>query len=79
MSRESIVILIGLLVFFIPHLGVPEDWRLYIVSSAGIVLILLGYSLRRSAFRRRLERANRELGTDSFTEHNGNAAAESTS
>ena len=69
MSRESIVVLLGLVVFFTPHLGIPEDWRLYITSGAGVVLILVGYSLRRSAFRRRLERSAYELGNESFTEH----------
>lgn len=68
MSRESIVILLGLVVFFAPHAGVPDQWKLYILNVSGALLVLLGYSLRRSAFRRRMQKANHEMGTDSFME-----------
>lgn len=74
MSRESLVILLGLLVFFAPHIGIPEEWRLYIVSTAGVVLMVVGYSLRRRAFRQRLARGERELGSDSFTEYQNEPA-----
>ncbi len=79
MSRESIVILLGLLVFFAPHIGIPEEWRLIIVSAAGAVLIVLGYGLRRSAFRRRLARSQNEHGTDSFTEYQSDTLSGNTS
>ena len=68
MSRESLVILLGLLVFFIPVLGVPEEWRNYILTGTGLLLILLGYLLRRAAYLRKTDLGNGERGTDSFVE-----------
>jgi hypothetical protein len=69
MSRESLIVLLGVCLFFIPHLGIPEVWRQYAVSTVGVVVIIIGYSLRRSAFHRRLERSAEERGTDSFVEN----------
>lgn len=71
MTRESIVILLGIVVFFTPFLGIPDTWQQYIISSAGVLLLLIGYSLRRAAFHRRIERSESERGTDSFVESNG--------
>ena len=71
MSRESLIVLLGLAVIFVPHVGIPSDWKMYGTSVAGALLVLVGYSLRRSAFRRRLERSEREYGADSFLESNG--------
>ena len=71
MSRESIVIVLAIIIFFVPLLGLPEEWRMYIASGAGAVLFFIGLSLRRSAFKRRLERAGGGSGNDSHTEHNG--------
>ncbi len=71
MTRESIVVLLAIVVFFTPFLGVPDSWQQYIISGAGFLLILIGYSLRRSAFHRRIERSENERGNDSFTESNG--------
>jgi len=68
MSRESTVILFGIALFFIPHLGIPEAWRAYFISGIGVLLLLVGYSLRRSAFHRRLEMSAEERGSDSFME-----------
>lgn len=71
MTRESIVILLGIVVFFTPFLGIPDNWQQYIISSAGVLLLLIGYSLRRAAFHRRIERSESERGTDSFVESDG--------
>lgn len=68
MSRESLIILLGLIVFFTPFAGVPSEWKFYILTATGIGLLIIGYTLRRSAFRRRLEQYGLEYGTDSFRE-----------
>lgn len=72
MSRESLIILLGIIVLFTPHLGIPSDWKMYLFSGSGLLLIIFGYGLRRMAFRRRLERSGLEFGTDSFMESSGN-------
>lgn len=71
MSRESLVVFAGIIVVSLPYLGIPEVWKLYLMIGFGSVLIIVGYSLRRTAYQRRLERINNERGSDSFTEHDG--------
>lgn len=71
MSRESIVLLLGIILFLLPHLGVPEQWKLYFYTAAGLVLIFVGYSLRRSAYLHSIETAEGEHESDSFAEHKG--------
>ncbi|MEM9336991.1 MAG: hypothetical protein AAGA35_04005 [Patescibacteria group bacterium] len=72
MTRETVVFIAGILVIIIPQLGIPEDWKWYSLVGIGIILILLGYSLRRSAYLRRIDRGNGERGDDSFVESTQN-------
>ncbi|MAZ30446.1 hypothetical protein CL655_04185 [bacterium] len=71
MSRESLIMLLGLVIVFLPSLGVPSQWKEYGLLGAGIALILVGYSLRRSMYLRTIDRGNGERGTDAFLEHDG--------
>ena len=71
MSKESIVFTIGLLLLVIPHLGIPEVWKFYFFIIAGALLVIVGYSLRRAAYLRSIEKENGERGTDAFVEHVG--------
>jgi len=63
--------LLGLVVLFLPSLGVPSDWKLYVHVGAGALLVLVGYSLRRSMYLRTIDKGNGERGTDAFLEHDG--------
>lgn len=69
MSRESVVFVIGILVIIVPHLGVPEQWKLYGLTGAGVILMIIGYSLRRAAYLRSIEHKEGERRADSFVEH----------
>lgn len=69
MSRESLVLVIGLLLIFVPVIGVPAEWKQYVIIGMGILLVILGYSLRRSSYLRRIDRGGGESGSDSFTEN----------
>lgn len=71
MSRESLVLLLGVVIFFAPTLGIPEQWKLYIISGSGLLLIVVGYILRRAAYLRSIERDNGTRETDSFVESSG--------
>ncbi len=71
MSRESIVFVLGILVFLMPYLGIPDNWKFYFYNVAGILFILVGYSLRRSAYLRSIEKEDGEHDGDSFAEHRG--------
>ena len=68
MSRESIVFLLGILIFFTPYIGVPTDWKFYIYTVSGVCLMVIGYTLRRREWLRRVARENGERTSDSFSE-----------
>ncbi len=71
MSRESFVLLTGLVVFFMPYIGIPTRYKEYIFLGTGALLMLVGYSLRRSAFLRSLEDEHGERRSDAFVEYKG--------
>ncbi len=68
MTKETIVFFTGILLVLIPFLGVPEAWRQYLVASFGVLLILIGYILRRRVYLSGIDKGNGERGTDSFVE-----------
>ena len=68
MSKESLILILGIVIFFTPSLGVPSEWKSYILSGSGILLVIIGYLLRRAAYLRSTERENGERATDSYVE-----------
>jgi len=68
MSKETIVFLFGIVLMIVPFLGVPQEWRQYAVVFIGVLLTLIGYSLRRKVYLNRIDKGNGERGTDSFIE-----------
>jgi len=76
MTRESIVFILGIFIFLLPHIGIPEDWKVYAYSTAGILLMMVGYSLRQRAYIRSIEKEDGERDTDSFVENIGSRPVE---
>lgn len=74
MSKESIVFFLGIVVFIVPHIGIPDNWKVYVYALSGGILILVGYRLRQRAYIRSIEKENGERDTDSFVENNGSRA-----
>lgn len=68
MSRESLVSILGAVVFLLPGSGLPEVWIVNVLKVVGALLIVVGYTLRRSAYYRKTDRGNGERGNDSFVE-----------
>lgn len=68
MSKESVVLVTGLLLLIIPLLGLPDVWKKYFIIAAAVLLILVGYSLRHAAFIRSIQHENGERSTDSYVE-----------
>ena len=68
MSKETLVFLFGIILTILPFLGIPLLWRQYAIFGIGVVLILIGYILRRKVFLERIDQGNGERGTDSFVE-----------
>jgi hypothetical protein len=46
MSKEILVIALGVWVAVVPYLGVPGSWRTAILILSGIALMVLGFFLR---------------------------------
>jgi hypothetical protein len=67
MSRESLVIVCGLLIAFAPRFGISGVWKQWIIFGLGMLIVVLGYSLRRSAFFRSIEDSG-EHRADNFVE-----------
>ena len=68
MSKETFVFVAGILLTIVPFLGIPESWRQYSVLGIGVLLMFVGYLLRRAAYFGRLDKGNGERGNDSFVE-----------
>jgi hypothetical protein len=68
MTKETLVFLSGMLLVLIPFLGIPDNWKQYAITSIGIILIIIGYVLRRYRYLLSIEKGNGERGTDSFVE-----------
>lgn len=69
MSRESFVFILGLFIFLTPFLGIPGVWKEWVYIGGGVLLMGMGYSLRRSAFIRSLEDDGGGRRGDAFVEH----------
>jgi len=68
MSRESLVFVVGAILFLFPFLGVPQDFKDVVTVASGVVLMVLGVILRRSSFLRSIENSRGERQGDMFTE-----------
>lgn len=68
MSKETFVFVAGIILTVVSFLGIPKEWRQYTIFGIGVLLVFVGYALRRREYLRRLERGNGERGTDSYVE-----------
>ena len=68
MSKETLVCIIGFLVFFTSFLGIPREYKEWIFIVSGLILMLAGYKLRRKAFLQSLEHASGERRGEAFVE-----------
>lgn len=56
MSSGTWVFFIGLFIIIIPSLGIPSDYKTYLSWGLGILLVFLGYAIRRQQYLHRLEK-----------------------
>lgn len=68
MSKETFVFILGIVVFFTPFLGLPGEYKEWILIVSGILLFVTGYRLRRAKFLRSLEHHSGERRGDAFVE-----------
>ena len=68
MRKATLIGLLGLLLTVLPYLGIPETWKMYGTSGAGVTLILLGYLFVRDQIHAESYMGNGERGNESFVE-----------
>ncbi|MBI4086513.1 hypothetical protein HY416_00825 [Candidatus Kaiserbacteria bacterium] len=68
MNRETFIFFLGVLLVVLPFFGIPNAWKHGISVAFGLILILLGYQLRRHAYLRSIESRTGERRTDAYVE-----------
>ena len=68
MSKGTMAFLLGILLILLPYLGIPSVWKQYTYVALGIILVLLGYALRRAQYFHEIDNGNGERGGDTFVE-----------
>lgn len=68
MKRESLVFFLGMVIVLVPFLGVPSAWKRIVYIMLGLILVLVGYQLRRRAYLRSIEDHTGERKTDVYVE-----------
>lgn len=68
MSKETIILMLGFVVFFTPFIGLPREYKDWVLVASGIVLMLIGYRLRRQVFLDSLTHEGGERRADGFVE-----------
>lgn len=68
MAQESIIFLLGIVLFLTPYLGIPSDWKIYIYVAVAVLMIVIGYHLRYQRFLRSIKEENGERSMDSYME-----------
>ncbi len=68
MSKETLVFILGILIFLVPFLGLPTDYKKWILVGAGFVLMIIGYILRREIFLKSLTAESGERRANVFVE-----------
>jgi uncharacterized membrane protein len=68
MTKGTAIFLLGLLVIILPALGVPMAWKQIALVVMGIIMIGIGYSLRRSQYLATLEHDGVVRTAETFVE-----------
>lgn len=69
MKRASLVFFLGFVIAVTPYLGIPSAWKRIVYLPLGLVLMLVGYQLRRLAYLHSIEdRTTGERKTDVYVE-----------
>lgn len=71
MSKETIVIVLGILVALMPHqFGIPGEWKQYFYIVAGVIIAGIVYVIRQERIWKERE-AQAEHKTNTFSESGG--------
>ena len=76
MSKGTLTFLLGIFLITLPYLGIPSIWKQYAYVGLGILLLLLGYALRRAQYFREIDQGNGERVGETFVETTQNLFSE---
>ena len=68
MTKGTAIFLIGLLLIIVPSLGIPLLWKHGIYVVSGVLLLALGYALRRRQYLELLNHDGETRGSETFVE-----------
>ncbi|MFN3692494.1 MAG: hypothetical protein ACK4SL_00150 [Candidatus Paceibacteria bacterium] len=68
MTKGTLVFLLGLVTIVLPSLGIPMLWKQIIFALMGVLLIGIGYSIRRSQYLSTLEHDGTVRTAETFVE-----------
>ncbi len=68
MTKGTAIFLLGLLVIILPALGVPMAWKQIAFALMGIIMLGIGYSLRRAQYLATLEHDGVVRTAETFVE-----------
>ena len=68
MSKETSVFLLGIIIFFTGFSGLPSEYKEWIFIVSGVLLVVIGYRLRRQAFLKSIEHDGGEKKSEMFAE-----------
>jgi predicted Na+-dependent transporter len=68
MTKGTAIFLLGLLVIILPALGVPMAWKQIAFGVMGIIMLGIGYSLRRAQYLATLEHDGVVRTAETFVE-----------
>jgi len=68
MSKGTLIFFFGIVLMLIPSLGIPQMWKQYIIIGIGVLLLLIGYIVRRTDYFRTLENEDGTRSEETFVE-----------
>jgi predicted Na+-dependent transporter len=68
MTKGTAIFLLGLLVIILPALGMPMAWKQIAFVVMGVIMLGLGYSLRRAQYLATLEHDGVVRSAETFVE-----------
>ncbi len=71
MSKETLVFILGFVVLVSSFLGIPLEYKEWLLVGIGVILMAIGYRLRRYAFLQSIEHESGERRADAFVENTG--------
>jgi hypothetical protein len=68
MKKETLLIVLGILIFLVPFLGIPGDWKKYALIVLGSLIALIGVLMRYGLYvQNASENIDRTLFDDSLS------------